>query len=136
MLKELKELIDDYRRRDIGKNVYEEFSGGKVPEYGTITKLEDIAIAFYQKERCGPINCNECYWENNCNNSNVLEELIRVCSTMEPSMKTTKQCSCAECVYASSTNPRICMNPDSIAKHSYVNDDSYCDKGEPICEIW
>lgn len=140
MLEDARKRLEEFRDEHLSDSgVVKLYSGGKIPKYGEITSEEDLFVALYQKQRCGP--CSKCYWAHDngggCGSENLIEEILRVMQiSEEKKVQSIRQCTCAECVYASSTNPRICMNPNSIAKHSYINEDSYCDKGEPLCEIW
>ena len=125
----LKEFAD-YLEEIIGMDGYidGQFSHGK-PDFGTIDNLRDAAVALAQKRKCG--NCSSCYWNGHC--SEYPEELVRIfkeCAKEEEVMNKPEQVTCGECIHCSSTNPRICMNPDSFAKHSYVEADDYCSKGE------
>lgn len=109
-----------------------QYSHGK-PEFGTIDNLRDMEIALAQRMECG--NCAKCYWSQHCGETiRELSRVITICSEdeMKVAMKAeeVEQVTCGECVYCSQTNPRICMNPDSFAKHSYVGADDYCNKGE------
>ena len=136
MLELIRQRFEEIDDEDLDcEEVEKLYSGGKRPKYGSITSEEEMYIALYQKRKCGV--CSKCYWEysngGGCGAENLVEEILRVMQITEKTKP--QQCTCAECVYASQTKPRICMNPNSIAKHSYVSDDSYCDKGEPICVI-
>lgn len=109
------------------------YTNGETPEWETIDNVNDLLVAIAQKLMCG--NCSDCYWHRHCANGYVKKESERVLSeTKKNSEKPKKRIdtivTCGVCVYATSTKPKICMCPDGIAKHAYVEDDCYCDKGE------
>lgn len=139
----IRELFDSFSEfvekvRSNRKNVKEPLFDVK-PDFGTISTIEEYETALKQAVYCG--KCDDCYWDNNCFAANVSREWARVMQLLFGSHKEKhdekfggNHVTCKQCVYATSTNPRICMCKDSIAKHGYVRDDSYCDKGE-LCEI-
>lgn len=105
------------------------YTGGKTPKWESIDNMNDLLVAIVQKFKC--VNCRYCYWHHHCGEEYLKSEIERVLKEVyKKTPKIDTIVTCGVCVYATSTKPKICMCPDGIAKHAYVGDDCYCDKGE------
>lgn len=135
-------FVDYINEHEDDRNVLTDlYSTHSKPKFGTISTWDDLEVALMQRMSCA--SCSECYWGGSnggeCDPNAVNKEIKRVFAIYDgkktkkkaPQPDPTAYIACECCAYATQTNPRICMNPKSIAKHSYVNNTSYCDQFTP-----